>query len=546
MDLISFDSPRSPDPEFTIPLKYHQLATIHRMSEMESPIYRSNGASVSTKIGILGDIPSSGKTLTILGHLQNAKSKQRRTEMRQSITSGTLFTVTRTIPVLENGISNLIIVPKNVYSQWVDELSKTSLKYYAVPHRLKKDAIKKIESGFDVILLPENRIAEFLPMNLDIIWHRVILDEADSIVIKDISVISYDFIWFITASFRNFAKFNHKNVKKIMGYLPYESLDYLTIVSNREFVKQSFSLPEPEFVKIKCYSPVYLSVLKNAIPENIMTMLNAGDYNTAITLLGGVIGSTENIFELVTKQLRCKLFRLGIEKSHALELGNSIETISKNITSTQERLDSIQEKLKNLEIENCAICVCPISTPIIVPCCSNVFCTQCLFEWLSRKSSCPYCRSAIDNKQLVLLSDKPVEKGKKSNVVTAQTSFLKEEQVKMLINEKPNGKFLVFTSSGDFDTCSNYLRNSGITFKLIKGSVTCISNTVKAFKSGEIKVLLINSMYNGAGINLEMATDVIIYNKMNPELEKQSIGRAQRFGRTSPLKVTYLLHDNEF
>ena len=46
-------------------------------------------------------------------------------------------------------------------------------------------------------------------------------------------------------------------------------------------------------------------------------------------------------------------------------------------------------------------------------------------------------------------------------------------------------------------------------------------------------------------MNLEMTTDIIIFHKMNDELEKQVIGRGQRLGRTSQLNVHYLCYENE-
>jgi hypothetical protein len=58
-------------------------------------------------------------------------------------------------------------------------------------------------------------------------------------------------------------------------------------------------------------------------------------------------------------------------------------------------------------------------------------------------------------------------------------------------------------------------------------------------------VLGLNALNYGSGINLQMATDIIIYHELNIELETQVIGRAQRLGRTSSLNVYYLLNDNE-
>ena len=42
-----------------------------------------------------------------------------------------------------------------------------------------------------------------------------------------------------------------------------------------------------------------------------------------------------------------------------------------------------------------------------------------------------------------------------------------------------------------------------------------------------------------------MTSDVIIYHRMSKDLETQIIGRAQRPGRTTSLKVHYLCYENE-
>ena len=54
-----------------------------------------------------------------------------------------------------------------------------------------------------------------------------------------------------------------------------------------------------------------------------------------------------------------------------------------------------------------------------------------------------------------------------------------------------------------------------------------------------------NAQHYGSGLNLQMATDIVIYHEMVKELETQVIGRAQRLGRSEPLLVHYLLHENE-
>jgi SNF2 family DNA or RNA helicase len=54
-----------------------------------------------------------------------------------------------------------------------------------------------------------------------------------------------------------------------------------------------------------------------------------------------------------------------------------------------------------------------------------------------------------------------------------------------------------------------------------------------------------NARHVGAGINLEAATHVVLYHRMNTELERQVIGRAVRFERAEELRVIHLVHEQE-
>ena len=80
---------------------------------------------------------------------------------------------------------------------------------------------------------------------------------------------------------------------------------------------------------------------------------------------------------------------------------------------------------------------------------------------------------------------------------------------------------------------------------VLKGSSATVQKRINEFKNGDINVLLMNSDSYCAGMNLQCTTDVIIYHNLSSDIEKQAIGRAQRIGRTSPLNVHYLKHNNE-
>ena len=108
---------------------------------------------------------------------------------------------------------------------------------------------------------------------------------------------------------------------------------------------------------------------------------------------------------------------------------------------------------------------------------------------------------------------------------------------------------LIFSEyDNSFCNIENILKEHGLTYSKIMGQGTHINNTIKKFKSVEndkIDVLLLNSKYFGSGLNLENATDIIIYHNMTKELTSQIIGRAQRPGRKIPLNIYALCNESE-
>ena len=75
-----------------------------------------------------------------------------------------------------------------------------------------------------------------------------------------------------------------------------------------------------------------------------------------------------------------------------------------------------------------------------------------------------------------------------------------------------------------------------------------INNIVELFTNcKKMCVLIINSTKHCAGLNLQSATDLIFAHKIiDVNVETQVIGRGQRIGRTSSLRVHYIMYQNEY
>ena len=160
---------------------------------------------------------------------------------------------------------------------------------------------------------------------------------------------------------------------------------------------------------------------------------------------------------------------------------------------------------------------------------------------------CPMCRAPFILKDLHVIVKDDEKKTKKGKKVEAPKELLtKNENLINIINKKSTGKFLIFSCyENTNDSIGRLLKDNGITFAKLSGSCGVVNNTIDKFNKREVKVLLLNAQYYGSGLNLQMASDIIIYHEMNKELETQIIGRAQRIGRTEPLNVYYLLNENE-
>jgi len=75
-----------------------------------------------------------------------------------------------------------------------------------------------------------------------------------------------------------------------------------------------------------------------------------------------------------------------------------------------------------------------------------------------------------------------------------------------------------------------------------------IRNIVDKYRSNaddRIDVLVLNAKHFGSGLNLENTTDIFLYHNMGGPMTNQVLGRAQRPGRTSQLKVTRFCYDHE-
>ena len=82
--------------------------------------------------------------------------------------------------------------------------------------------------------------------------------------------------------------------------------------------------------------------------------------------------------------------------------------------------------------------------------------------------------------------------------------------------------------------------------ELNAGNVNDLTNILKKFKEDDnIKVLLLDNISIGVGLNIEYATDMIFFSNVKDADKQQLLGRCQRFGRKGKLYVWNLKYKYE-
>jgi hypothetical protein len=156
------------------------------------------------------------------------------------------------------------------------------------------------------------------------------------------------------------------------------------------------------------------------------------------------------------------------------------------------------------------------------------------------------CRAAIPSvKQLLVIGDSDPNQDdevKDIGSLPAKGAAL----LQMIANSSADQRFLVFSAhEASFKGLREVLAARDIRCEMLQGSAARVERLRAQFRDGSIRVLCMNARHVGAGINLEAATHVVLYHRMNMELERQVIGRAVRFERITELRVVHLTHEEE-
>jgi len=491
----------------------------------------------------------------------------------------------------------LFIVPHNVVTQWEEYIAKQTDLQAVVIKRTKDcdyDAPRFLQRilGADLVLVSCTMLRKFVgavsmygPRFDAICWSRLFLDEADTMQCSlRLGDVNARFMWFISGSWLNML-FPHglheymiknlpeeirallgegyiagiRSTTNLVGSMISESRDprftALVLRNRNEWIDASLTQPVIVHESVMCRAPANLGLLQDFISPAAMEALHAGDTAGALTTMGIKAVSKDSVAAAVTASLRGELaqaekllaFKREMEYSTAAAKKEALAKAEAKVARLAGQLQSLEARIAGAANgENCPICYDTPRTTTLTPCCRQAFCLSCICECLANKPACPLCRVAIPGPKslhVIGAGDRTDEIAEVDQLPTKGAALL---NLLGSARENPDARYLVFSAhEASFKGLRELLAARDVRCEVLQGTAARVDRLRRQFRDGTVQVLCMNARHVGAGLNLEAATHIVLYHRMNLELERQVIGRAVRFERASELRVLHLVHEQE-
>ena len=551
--------------------------------------------SFRPRIGVLGDKPGAGKShvvLAIIAARRSPSSLARHAPESVGFceTVGSLMTLTHTDFACVD--TNVVVVPHTLFPQWQDYLAQTSLAHVGLNG---KRALGAFDCGraneHDVVLVSSTCFRGFAAAMRDahgpaVRVNRVFIDGFESINVD--GELRAGFFWLVTSAYKSVLDpvarrrqgyrdamdvlggrgFMHRVVRACDASVPGGLMGALVVKCADAFVDTV--LPPIAHDVIPCRDPHAVAVLRDQITPGVVEKLNAANIEGAVAELGlSRAGDERGLMRAVTRGLQQTIhnLELSVEASATLPFDTDeerdafVKPVLARLCDERHRMAAVAARMDPTDGSECVCCVCfePPMPRTVVKCCANSYCLGCIVEWVRRQNSCPTCKRVdVTREMLVVLApgssdfDAPGDAATVTALGCFPRACTKVQNLRILLealSQQPDRRVLLFSShDSSFSAVLPVLLDIHMPFAILKGSAGRVQKCVHMFGRGDVRLLLMNTTYAGAGLNLPAATDVIMFQRFDTEAKHQVIGRVQRPGRSAtapPIVVHYLVHADE-
>ncbi|CAG8452129.1 8018_t:CDS:2 [Ambispora leptoticha] len=448
----------------------------------------------------------------------------------------------------------LVVTPVSLMYQWAHEFeTKTRGLQVFVHHSKNKITSSRQCQKYDVIITSYHTIAgEFearvTPIS-DAKWHRIILDEAQSIKNKSTKAakaccqLDATYRWCLSGTpIQNNIEELYSLIKflRIEPYCDWNEFRQAFVKSNTQIVMKrlhvvlkSILLRRNKNAKINGapiirLPPRHVHLTNTYFSPEEREFYYSLEKRSRLTFNrflreGSVMKNYSNILQLLLRlrQACCHPFlirdRNVVEGEDGENNKDTFETIFEKMK--QDVINRLREQ--DLDQKECPICYDSAVDLSILVLCGHSYCRECLhglFEVEAGTKSCPECRGKF----------------------TMTEDFRKNS---------PGDKTIIFSQfTRLLDLVEYALRDNGFKFTRYDGKLNTNERTeaLKTFEEcQDINVILVSLKCGGVGLNLTTANRVIMLDPWwNPAMENQAIDRVHRIGQKKDVEVHRIIIPN--
>ncbi len=258
--LLTDLSPRASQPTGSkVVLKEHQLAMLYKCQQIEE--------KTDFPYGVMKDRPGAGKTYVILAMIYNSVLKDKTINNDGKSNDS------------EKIKANIIVVPQNIYSQWILSIQtfSTEINYLTITNYeqvMQFYQSSKVLNEYDIILITSSyyHVVATTIKSLDYNVKRVIFDEIDSISSFIQASIPCERLWFVSASFE----------KGLLGIyskkITQTQFDECVCQCTNDFIDGIISLEPPIKKYIYCKNIYIDKILESVASHKELKGFNAMDF----------------------------------------------------------------------------------------------------------------------------------------------------------------------------------------------------------------------------------------------------------------------------
>lgn len=383
----------------------------------------------------------------------------------------------------ENKINcNLIVVSDHMIHKWHNELKLIDIKFFIIDINTKISNLDIYQiNQYDIVLCISSKYNKLITY-MNATWNRIIIDKVD-IINKCNAYPKFNFLWLISS-----------DISKSKSWIKI----YLDTINNNIFLNN-----------------ITIQTTNQIIIDTLQIKYNISEYFYKKSIVNDYTGYNIDKYKQLN-DIQKLLYNNNIDYVFKKLNGNIIYKNDLTLEILQEfilKYDSTNKRqlvsIEGIYSNKCYICLDNIKNPVLISCCINMICFDCIIEILFKdnitniNNNCPLCRQCFNFKDLILIKDNTINSYKYNKQLNYSDNINS-----ILINNKDK-KILIFTLNDIIDV-KNLIKTKNFSFNELKGNYKNISNIIFKYNT-TTQILIINHIINIYYLYDIYTTDIFIY-----------------------------------